>query len=165
MKSTCIQRHMRVTLQYGLTTANGALIRRPESKPIQYVQGCGVLFQKLEAALEGRRIGEVLRVRLLPDDAFGRRNPDLLHEIHRDQLPPDERVELGSTLTAHDEQGQAVTFRVTALEGDLIKLDANHPLAGETLIFELEIQAIEPAQAAEIEQAEQLARAGKPALR
>lgn len=149
-----ITKHKQVTLQYSLTTGNGAEIRAASSKPIHYVQGCGNLFPKLEGALEGQCIGELVRVRLLPDDAFGRRETELLHEVPLDALPPGEDIATGKSLVGQDEQGNAINFRITAIENGLVKLDANHPLAGETLIFEVEIQGIRDASAAEIAQAE-----------
>lgn len=148
-----ISSHTLVSLQYALTTANGAVIRQAHEKPIQYVHGCGLLFRKLEAALEGRQVGEVVRAKLLADDAFGRRNPDLVHEVQRDELPPGEELQVGGTLIGHDEQGNPINFRIISLDNGVVKLDANHPLAGETLIFELEIQAVRSASEAEIEQA------------
>jgi len=151
-----ISKHKQVTLQYSLTTGNGAEIRAASSKPIYYIQGCGNLFPKLETALEGLSVGELVRVRLLPDDAFGRRDTELLHEVPLDALPPGEDIATGKTLVGQDEQGNAINFRITAIENGLVKLDANHPLAGETLIFEIEIQGIRDASAAEIAQAESL---------
>lgn len=147
--------HTHVSMQYSLTTGGGTLIRAASGKPpIQYVHGCGNLFPKLESALEGHGVGDVVRVRLLPDDAFGRRDTDLLHEVPVDALPPGENLAVGNTLVGQDEQGQAISFRITAIEGDAVKLDANHPLAGETLVFEVEIQALRAASPAEIESAQ-----------
>lgn len=148
-----IGKHKKITLQYSLTTGGGVVVRAATDKAIQYVHGCGTLFPKLEAALEGRATGEIMRARLLPDDAFGRRNTELLHEVPLATMPPGEQYEVGGTLVGQDEQGQSVTFRIVAIEDGLLKLDANHPLAGETLIFEIEIQDIRDATAQEIAQA------------
>lgn len=151
-----ISRHKQVSLQYSLTTGNGAEIRAASSKPIHYVQGCGNLFPKLESALEGQSVGELVRVRLLPDDAFGRRDTELLHEVPLDALPPGEDIATGKSLVGQDEQGNDIHFRITAIENGMVKLDANHPLAGETLIFEVEIQGIRDASAEEIAAAESI---------
>lgn len=157
-----IGKHTQVTMQYSLTTGSGTLVRAATGKAIHYVHGCGSLFPKLEAALEGHGVGDVIRVRLLPDDTFGRRDTELLHEIPRVAVPPGEDIALGNTLVGQDEQGNAISFRITAIEGDMLKLDANHPLAGETLIFEVEIQAIRAASEAEIAQAESGAQGFPP---
>ncbi|MFA7386743.1 MAG: FKBP-type peptidyl-prolyl cis-trans isomerase [Thiohalobacteraceae bacterium] len=152
--SARIEKHKRVSIQYSLTTANGVPIRAAAGKAVHYVHGCGSLFPKLEAALEGHGVGEVLHVRLLPDDAFGRRNTELLHEAPLADIPAGEEIAPGRILVGQDEDGNAVNFRVTAIDDDMIKLDANHPLAGETLIFEVEIQSIQNATPAEIAEAE-----------
>lgn len=146
--------HSLVSLQYSLSTGSGARIRAASGKPpIQYVHGCGNLFPKLESALEGHGVGDIVRARLLPDDAFGRRDTELLHEVPVDALPPGEDLAVGNTLVGQDEQGQEIGFRITAIEDGMVKLDANHPLAGETLIFEVEIQGVRAATPEEIEQA------------
>lgn len=145
-----VGKYQHVTLQYSLTTGNGAVIRAAAERPIHYVHGCGNLFPKLESALEDHAAGDIVRVRLLPDDAFGRRDTELLQEVPADTLPPGEDIAVGKSLVGHDEAGNAISFRITAIEDGLLKLDANHPLAGETLIFEIEIQEIRPADAAEI---------------
>lgn len=154
MTGTRIGTHSLVSLQYSLTTGSGARIRAASGKPpIQYVHGCGNLFPKLETALEGHEVGDIVRARLLPDDAFGRRDTELLHEVPVDALPPGEDLAVGNTLVGQDEQGQEIGFRITAIEDGVVKLDANHPLAGETLIFEVEIQGVRAATPEEIEQA------------
>lgn len=153
-----IEKHKKITLQYSLTTANGVVIRPAASKAIHYVHGCGSMLPKLEAALEGHSSGDIVRVRLLPDDAFGRRNTDLLHEAPLSAIPPGEDIKVGGTLVGRDEHDRAVTFRITAIDGDTLTLDANHPLAGETLIFEIEVQGICTASPQEIEQAGSVAQ-------
>jgi FKBP-type peptidyl-prolyl cis-trans isomerase SlyD len=150
MATNRIGKHKKVSLQYSLATGGGVVVRAATDKAIEYVHGCGTLFPKLEAALEGRTTGEIVRARLLPDDAFGRRNTELVHEVSLSDMPPGEHIEVGGSLVGQDEQGQSITFRVTAIEDGLLKLDANHPLAGETLVFEIEIQDIRDATAQDI---------------
>lgn len=73
-----------------------------------------------------------------------------------DDLPPGEDIATAKTLFGQDGQGSAINFRITAIENGLVKLDANHPLVDETLIFEIEIQGIRDVSAAGIAQAESL---------
>ena len=154
-----IGKHKKVTLQYSLTTGNGVVVRPATSKAIQYVHGCGSMLPKLEAALEDHVSGDIVRARLLPDDGFGRRDTELLHEAPLSAIPAGEKIAVGGSLVGQDEQGNAVTFRITAIKGDTLTLDANHPLAGETLIFEIEVQDICAATPQEIEQASNAAQA------
>jgi len=148
-----IGKHKKVTLQYSLTTGNGVVVRPATSKAIQYVHGCGSMLPKLEAALEDHVSGDILRVRLLPDDGFGRRDTELLHEAPLSAIPAGENIAVGGSLVGQDERGHDVTFRITAIKDGMLTLDANHPLAGETLIFEIEVQDICSATPQEIEQA------------
>ncbi len=83
-----------------------------------------------------------MRVKLLPDDTGGRPNPELAHEAPLDELPLGEDIQAG---------GNLVAFRVTAIENGIVHLDGNNPLAGQTLIFEVEIQGIRAATETEIQ--------------
>ena len=70
-----------VTMQYALTNAQGVVVREASGTPVSYVHGAGVLFARLEQALEGHAVGDIVTARLLPDDAFGKRNIELLQEV------------------------------------------------------------------------------------
>ena len=143
-----------VTMQYSLTNTNGVVVREAGGKPVTYLHGTGVLFPRLERELESHCVGDIVTARLLPEDAFGKRDVELLHEIPLGELPPGETVETGGRIIGHDEDGNEITFAVTAIEDGIASLDGNHPLAGQSLVFEVEIQGIREATAEEI-------RAGK----
>ncbi|HQU16701.1 MAG: hypothetical protein B7Z66_06835 [Chromatiales bacterium 21-64-14] len=150
-----VDSHKLVTLQYSLRNGDGVTIREPHGAPIRYVHGVGQLFSKLETALAGHRPGDVLRVKLFPGDAFGERDLDLVIDVPRDDLPAGEPIEVGGPVIGAASDGTQVRFTVTAIEADRISLDGNHPLAGQTLVFELEIQGVRDATEAEIEAARQ----------
>jgi len=137
-------------MQYSLTNTDGVVVREAASAPITYLHGAGLLFPKLENALEAHTIGDIVTARLLPDDAFGKRNIDLIHQVPLHELPPEDTIEVGGKITGSDEDGNEVTFSVTAIEKDIVSLDGNHPFAGQTLVFEVEIQAIRNATEEEI---------------
>jgi len=139
-----------VTMQYLLTNTDGVVVREASERPVTYLHGAGVLFPKLERELESHYVGDIVTARLLPEDAFGKRDIDLLHEIPLGELPPEDTIEVGSNITGTDENGNKITFTVTTIEDGIVSLDGNHPLAGQSLIFEVEIQAIRDATAEEI---------------
>ena len=145
-----ITRNRVITLQYALSNADGVIIRKASGTPITYLHGAGVLFSRLEQQLENHRTGDIVTARLLPDDAFGRRNPDLVHDVPLNELPPGEDVRVGGKITGSDEQGNEVTFLVTEIKDDIVYMDGNHPLAGQSLHFEVEIQGIRDATEEEI---------------
>ena len=139
-----------ITMQYLLTNTDGVVVREASGKPVTYLHGAGVLFPKLERELESHCVGDIVTARLLPEDAFGKRDIELLHEIPLGELPPEDTIEVGSNITGTNEEGNEIAFTVTTIEDGIVSLDGNHPLAGQSLIFEVEIQAIRDATAEEI---------------
>lgn len=138
------------TMQYSLATVQGVVIREATSPPVSYLHGSGALFPRLEKALENHLPGDIITVRLLPEDAFGKRKPELLCQVPLREFPPGEHIHVGGSIVGRNENGQDVRFTVTEIQDDIAHLDANHPLAGQTLIFEIEIQAVRTATAEEI---------------
>ena len=150
-QSNVVTRHKVVSLQYSLSNNNGVLIHDAASDPILYVQGCGTLFPKLEEALEGRMVGDIVTIKLLPDDGFGKRDTDLIQEVPLAEIPATENIQVGGQLVGTDTDGNEVGFRITEIQDVIVYLDGNNPLAGQTLIFEIEIQGIRDATPEEIE--------------
>lgn len=113
------------------TSANG--------EPIEFTMGDNEVLPAIEEAVEGMEPGEMKTVRIAAEDAFGLRREDLVQEIPRDSLPNDMDVEVGQQLWVDDVDSEPVTVSVVDLSESTVTLDANHPLAGEDLIFDLEI--------------------------
>jgi FKBP-type peptidyl-prolyl cis-trans isomerase SlyD len=139
-----------VTMQYSLTNADGVVLREAASKAVNYLHGAGTIPPRLEQELESHKVGDIVRARLLPDDAFGRRDVELVREVPLSEIPESEQIEAGGQIVGTDQDGNEVTFAVTAINNGVVSLDGNHPLAGQTLIFEVEIQAIRDATEEEI---------------
>ena len=145
-----------VTMQYSLTSTTGVVIREAAGAPVSYLHGTGELFPKLERELEAHGIGDIITARLLPDDAFGKRNLDLLQEVPLDAFPPGEKIETGGQVVGTAEDGSEVAFSITAIKDGIVHLDGNHPLAGQSLVFEVEIQGVRDATDEEIRQGKAL---------
>ena len=157
MKDTrIVGRHKVVTMQYSLTSTTGVVMREAAGAPVSYLHGTGNLFPKLEHELENHGIGDIVTARLLPDDAFGKRNLDLVQEVPLDAFPPGETIEVGGQVVGAAEDGTEVTFMVTEIREGIARLDGNHPLAGQALVFEVEIQGIRDATDEEIRQGKAL---------
>jgi FKBP-type peptidyl-prolyl cis-trans isomerase SlyD len=139
-----------ITMQYSLANDQGAVIREAISPPVKYLHGSGTLFPKLEQALENHRSGDIITVRLLPDDAFGRRKVELLCQTPLQEFPPGEHIEVGGNIVGHGENGEEVNFLVVDIRDGVAHLDGNHPLAGQSLVFEIEVQSVRKATAEEI---------------
>jgi FKBP-type peptidyl-prolyl cis-trans isomerase SlyD len=149
-KPETVAPHKVVTMQYSLTNADGVVVREAAGAPVTYLHGAGLLFPKLENELESHVTGDIVTTRLLPDDAFGKRNVDLVHQIPLDELPAGDTAEVGGSIIGQDEDGQEITFTVTGIDNGIVSLDGNHPFAGQSLVFEIEIQGIRDATEEEI---------------
>jgi FKBP-type peptidyl-prolyl cis-trans isomerase SlyD len=124
--------------------------------PVSYVHGSGAdLFPKIEQALEGRAIGDRVAVQLTPADAFGEHDPKLTFTDDIENAPPELR-RVGAEFEAQNAKGESIMLTVTRIEGDKITVDANHPLAGQNISFEVTVQDIRDATPEEI-------RNGRPA--
>ncbi|MBF0393622.1 MAG: FKBP-type peptidyl-prolyl cis-trans isomerase [Alphaproteobacteria bacterium] len=140
-----------VTLNHRVTDIDGMLVDDGD-KPIVYLHGSPEgIFPKLAAALEGKRVGESITVTLPPEDAFGAFRDELILAEPRGDFPPDLAVDTVFEGGKEGEEG-TVYFRVTAIEDEHVILDANHPLAGMTLIFNATVAAIRDATPEELAQ-------------
>ena len=146
-----ITKHVVASIDYILKNDAGEVIDASgEGEPMPYVHGVGGLIPGLERELEGRRAGDALEVRIAPEDGYGERDDQLMQQISREALPGDEAIEVGMQFQAQSDAGVHVVT-VVSVDGDQVTLDANHPLAGETLNFEVRVIEVRQATAEEIE--------------
>ncbi len=125
-------------------------IREQVDLPLTYIHGReSGMYPKIEQALEGKQVGDEVVVELTPDDGFGDHDPGMLFEDDLQNVPPEYRM-IGAEAEFHNDRGEARTFRVTKIENGRITLDGNHPLAGQTIWFHLNILAIRDATADEL---------------
>ena len=155
MTASVVTKNRVVSLIYAVRNQKGELFEYRDL-PVSYVHGSGVdLFPKIEAALEGRTIGDRVVVELSPADAFGEHDPKLTFTDDIDNAPPELR-HVGAEFEAQNAKGESIVLVVTRVEADKITVDANHPLAGQTITFEVTVQDIRDATPEEI-------RNGRPA--
>jgi len=118
--------------------------------PVGYVHGGnGALLEKIEAALEGKAVGDRVEVTLAPEDGFGPHRPELTFTDDLDNVPEEHRF-LGSEVEFQNERGESMLFRVTRIENGKLTIDANHPLAGKTLRYVVRVEGIRPATLDEV---------------
>ncbi len=108
-----------------------------ESEPIELTIGSGQFFPELESALVGMAKGDTKKVTLESDNAFGAYDPQLIQNVRRDSIPADIKLEIGTILEAKNENGDLTPVKVVEISDENVTFDANHPLAGEALTFEL----------------------------
>jgi FKBP-type peptidyl-prolyl cis-trans isomerase SlyD len=138
-----------VTLDYNVTDPDGEILDEGR-EPLVYLHGgYDDIFPRIEEALQDKKIGETVVVRLRPDEAFGEYDSELIRVESLDNLP--EGVEVGIALeSAEESEDEFVLYRVTDITGDQVTLDGNHPLAGSDLVFTCTVTAVRPAGAEEI---------------
>ncbi len=107
-------------------------------QPLQFEVGAGSVIKGFEDAVVGLKQGEKKSVRIPPEEAYGSYDENLLVEMPKTSLPEGVVPEVGMRLQIENQQGQALPVVVTDILDGSIKLDANHPLAGKTLLFDLE---------------------------
>jgi FKBP-type peptidyl-prolyl cis-trans isomerase SlyD len=149
--STIIADNHVVTIAYTLRNDGGDVIDASEpGEPLSYLHGVGQIVPGLERALSGRTIGDAVKVAIPPEEGYGLHDEDGVQVLSRDTFPPGATVEVGESFQAEIADDQHVTLWVVGVEGDEVTVDMNHPLAGETLHFEVSVIAVRPATANEL---------------
>jgi FKBP-type peptidyl-prolyl cis-trans isomerase SlyD len=144
-----------VTLAYVLFDARGeAVDRAGKGEPLTYVHGYAQIVPGLEKRIAGLRAGERRTFTLEAEEAFGERDEDAVFTIDREDIPQAERVSVGDEIAAEAPDGDTITMRVLEVRDDGVLVDANHPLAGQSVRFEVEVRAVRPASEAEIAEAQ-----------
>lgn len=111
-----------------------------EREPLEFTLGEGQLIPGFEEAVIGMEEGDDTTIELDSSDAYGERREDLELEVSKDDLPDNVDPQVGMQLQMQQqENGQAIPVQITAVEDDFVKLDANHPLAGKDLTFDIEL--------------------------
>lgn len=110
-----------------------------EGGPLDFKIGDGMVIKGFEAAVIGMTSGEKKTVTLATTDAYGQRRDDLLAEVEREKMPQTETLKVGKTLEVQQPDGQSFMVKVVGLTDTMVSLDANHPLAGEDLTFDIEL--------------------------
>ena len=110
-----------------------------ESDPLQFTIGDGHVIPGFEEAVAGMSPGESKTVKTPPDKAYGHHRDDLIQVVDRKQLPADLKVEIGQQLLGSQPDGETIEAIVIAVSETSLTLDANHPLAGKDLIFDIQL--------------------------
>ncbi|MFC5408167.1 peptidylprolyl isomerase [Larkinella bovis] len=113
--------------------------------PLQFKVGSGMVIRGFDEGVKGMAIGEARTVHIPVEDAYGPSNQDMIFEFDRSMIPDDIELEVGLTLHMHqDGNPQDLPVVVRNVTATSVTLDANHPLAGEDLIFDIELVGINP---------------------
>jgi len=139
-----IQKGATVKIEYTLTDEKGKLLDTSKGKePLTYIDGEGQIIPGLEKALRGLHAGDQKRVVVPPEEAYGPVRP--LVEVPKEQIPP-QAQRVGFSLMVRNGDRPPIPVKVKEIKEKTIVLDANHPLAGMSLTFEIKVIGIEPSQ-------------------
>jgi len=129
-----------VRFHYTGSLADGTVFdSSTERDPLEVTLGAGQIIPGVDQALTGMAPGEDKKVTLPAEEAYGPHRDELIHEVGRERLSPEMNVSVGDRLEGTDESGRRLQLTVVDVNDQAVKLDANHPLAGEDLTFELKL--------------------------
>lgn len=140
------------SIEYTLKDNEGQVLDTSEGRePLTYLHGSGNLVPGLEAALEGNGEGDSVSVTVEPAEGFGERDENLIQQVPKAAFEGVDSIEAGMRFQASDESGQGRIVTVTEVADDEVTVDANHPLAGVPLNFDVNVVEVRAASEEEIE--------------
>ena len=113
-----------------------------ELTPLEVEVGAGYVIPGFDNALLGMKVGEKKPVKIAPEDAYGQPYKEMIITVKMNQFPPTPKPEVGMDLQLTGQDGSVIPAVIVAINGDDVTIDANHPLAGKTLIFDLTLVEI-----------------------
>lgn len=142
---TSITQNSAVTLHFTIKLTDGSVADSTHNfgKPAKLVIGDGSLSDNFEQCLIGLQAGEIKSIELAAADAFGAPNPDNIHYMDRSKFVGDTEVEIGTVMAFSGPDGVEIPGIITEIAGDSVTVDFNHPLAGQDVIFDVEILSVE----------------------
>ena len=146
-----ISKHKAVAIEYTLTDNSGTVLDTSEgTDPLLYLHGADNLIPGLEDALEGKTSGEELKVTVEPENAYGNRMDELIQTVPKDRFEDSDNLEVGMRFHAASDHGETLVTITGITETD-VTVDGNHPLAGQTLNFDVKIVDVREATKEEID--------------
>lgn len=139
-----VQEKNNVSVHYTGTLENGEVFDSSRDRePLSFTVGEGQMIPGFEKAVKGMKLNETKKITIEPSEAYGELKPDMVQKISKEQLPPDLKVHVGQQLASQMPDGQQIVVTVKDIADEDITIDANHPLAGKTLNFEIEVVKID----------------------
>lgn len=146
-----IAENMVVSLAYTLSVDGEEISRATAEEPMEYLHGYQEIVPGLEAALTGKKTGDQFSITLAPADAYGDYDEENFEEIDRSDIEESDDLEIGMVLEVEDEDGYTYMAHVAEISGNTVTLDFNPPLAGKTLVYDVQVVDVRLADEEEIE--------------
>lgn len=147
-----IKKDMVVSIKYRLTNNTGEVLDEADSAdPFSYLHGHHQVIPGMEEGLEGLKQGDKKKLTITPEDGYGEINEQLKLTLKKDVFPKDFPCEEGMQFQADLGSGNKSVFTITEVKGNEVLVDGNHPLAGETLNFDIEVLEVRQATKEELQ--------------
>ena len=144
---TVIQNDHVVEIDYTLKNDKGDVLDSSKKMgPLSFIQGKKNIIPGLESKVNGKKLGDVFNVTISPEEAYGLRDEAMVQSVPKSEFGPDaNNVKVGQQFEVQNQNGQVMLVRVTEVNESNIVIDANHPMAGKTLYFDVEIVGVRDA--------------------
>ncbi len=148
-----IQNDKVVTMHYHLTNSDDGQVLDSSrgSDPLTYLHGTGSIIPGLEREIAGLDVGATKTIQVAAADAYGEYDDAMVQTLPRTEFEGIDNLEVGMRLQAQDQDGNTFSVHIAQIDGDDVVIDGNHPLAGISLTFEIEIVAIRDATEEELQ--------------
>lgn len=140
-----------VTIEYTLTVDGEVLDSSKDEGPLEYLHGYDNIVTGLENALAGKKIGDNVKVRVPPELGYGEYDDEAQAFVPRSEIPAEIPIEEGIEIMMEDDDGDTMSAVITWVGADEVKLDFNHPLAGQTLDFDVTVIGLRTATEEELD--------------
>jgi FKBP-type peptidyl-prolyl cis-trans isomerase SlyD len=151
MSKDMVQNDVVVSMEYTLHVDNEEVDSSKGQDPLQFLVGHGNIISGLEREMMGMKVGESKEVIIPPAEGYGEFDENAFVNVPRNAFPSDIPVEEGTELTVKDDSGQPRYARIDTVEGDVVTLNFNHPLAGDELHFNVKVVGLREPSSEELE--------------
>jgi len=132
-----------VTLEYTIQLEDGSVVGGHKPMSMTFTVGGGEVFPVLETAVVGMALHQKRSVKISPEQGYGDYRESLILQVERTAFPEDMPLIPGKTIQYQNRDGQRANFIIQEVKGDRVTLDGNHPLAGQTLVYEMALRKVE----------------------
>lgn len=161
MSQDIIEKNKVVAMTYRIIDESGNVAEQSDI-PVEYIHGVSdTMFEKVEQALLGKQVGDTVEVELSPEEGFGPHQPDLTFTDKLENVPPEFRF-VGARPSFENEYGDVKEFVVSKIEDGKLTVDSNHPFAGQTVKFIIDVVGVRDATEVELQQGEPLSASAGP---
>ena len=148
---TVVAKDTVVKFNYTLSNKDGEVLDQSAGEPLAYLHGHHNIISGLEAKMAGKSVGDKFVAVIEPKDAYGEYISEAVQEVPRANFQGVDNIEVGMQFQSQSDDGHVMLVTVKDVSDDVVVVDGNHPLAGVTLTFDVEIVEIRPASAKELE--------------